>query len=503
MKRLSAIPLNGKYFSECRIPPSYNPLIKHICTDSRTCTANSLFFAIEGLHVDGHDYISEAIQRGAVAVVHSKELTYYDSALAYFRTDRIRTMLSFLSAEFYDNPQKQLTCIGVTGTDGKTSTCEFIWQLMNLLHVRCGLIDTVHMDDGSKCIPSPYRQSTPEPTELYPFLSRCRKNGLAYVVIEATSHGLSDECARLKDIEFSAAVFTTVSSEHLEFHKTLARYIDAKFNLARQLVKNGHIVSARDFPYLESLKSIAPKHARFATYALDSSSDCDLAAVTLAHDLYSRTCRINTQDHVEIPFGPAFFTRNMLGAALAVSQLLSIQVDKVCSLFNQLKPIEGRFALQRFQLPFSIIIDFAHTPDAFEHLFSETRSVLNKGRMIALFGAAGERDVSKRKPMGTVASRYCAALFLTDEDPRKENSAVIINDIIQGIPEESQTEVYVIFDRRMAIAKALRYCKAGDILLLLGKGHEHTIQYANQTVAWNESNVLEEEVERLLLEKDQ
>ncbi|HCS37551.1 MAG TPA: UDP-N-acetylmuramoyl-L-alanyl-D-glutamate--2,6-diaminopimelate ligase [Sphaerochaeta sp.] len=497
MKRLSVLWTKDKVRSECRFHGNYDPLVANVSFSSKTCTAGSIFIAVEGLHVDGHSFIPEAIERGAVVVVHSTRLARYHGDILYIRHPNPRRVASmFAYALSLPLPQ---SIIGVTGTDGKSTTCEFLWKLLNDLGTRCGLLSTVSLDDGSGHRPSPYRQSTPEVPELYAFLRTCRENGVSTVVLEATSHGLSETGARLADISFAGAVYTSLTSEHLEFHKSLDQYIEAKMNLARQVAPGGWIVLPKTFPYRRWVASASPSDVREYLHALDEDHDgTALSAATLESSLESRSITVSapTDDPVTVrlPYGPSCFSENALGAMLAAHVVTGQPLANIAAVAHTFGRVPGRFDVVRTNDPCTILIDFAHTADAFERLFEHVRSSHPEGRLVAVFGAAGERDSSKRLPMGKAAGRWCDVVFLTDEDPRKENPSQILTELQMGIESaQTSTRIVRIHDRRCAIQSALDLCnRPEDVLLLLGKGHEGSIQYADGPQPWNERKVVEE-----------
>lgn len=500
MKRLSALWTNGKVYTECRFHGDTDPLVGNVSFDSRTCVTGSVFIAIEGLHDDGHDHVPEAIANGAVAIVHKKNLATYDSTVLFIMHPNPRRVASLFCSALTDGIPP--TVIGVTGTDGKTTTCDFLWQILNGMGAGCGLLSTVAMDDGSGRTPSPFRQSTPEVAGLFPFLNRCHANGIDTVVLEATSHGLSEEGSRLADIRFSGAVYTTFTSEHLEFHGTKERYADAKLNLARSVVPGGWIVMPAVFPLRDRIAAAIAPSVRVFTHALDR--DGVFASLTATTKQASLTRRLLSFDDgknrwtASLPIGPDFFTENLLGALLAASLASGVRACGFTSAVQHLAPVSGRFEIVSSPLPFVIIIDFAHTADAFERLFRHVRTHRSEGRLVALFGAAGERDRSKRSPMGAAAAAWCDVIFLTDEDPRGEESMAIFTDIEAGMSEGKKPQVFKIPDRAEAISSALRFCAGGDTLLILGKGHERTIQYARQTVPWNEREAVDGAIAEML-----
>ena len=497
MKRLSVLWTNDKVRSECRFHGNSDPMVANVSFSSKTCTEGSMFIAVEGLHVDGHSFIPEAIERGAVVVVHANRLARYHGDILYIRHPNPRRVASmFAYALALPLPQ---SIIGVTGTDGKSTTCEFLWKLLNDRGIRCALLSTVSLDDGSGYRSSPYRQSTPEVPELYAFLRTCRENGVSTVVLEATSHGLSDTGARLADISFAGAIYTSPTSEHLEFHKSLEQYIEAKMNLARQVASGGWIVLPKTFPYRRWVSSASPSEVREYLHALDEDHDgTALSAATLDSSLESRSITVSTPTDdpvtVHIPYGPACFSENALGAMLAAHLVTGQPLANIAAAAQTFGRVPGRYEIVRTQDPCTILIDFAHTADAFERLFGHVRSSHPEGRLVAVFGAAGERDSSKRLPMGKAAGRWCDVVFLTDEDPRKESPSQILNELQIGIEsEQTSTRIIRIHDRTCAIKSALDLCdRPEDVLLLLGKGHESSIQYAEGPRPWNERKVVEE-----------
>ncbi|MHC1692178.1 MAG: Mur ligase family protein [Sphaerochaetaceae bacterium] len=507
MKRLSALCENNKLKAECGFRGGNDPWIASLGYDSRTIRPDSVYFAFTGLHDDGHAFIEDALGKGAVAVVHSQELDLYHEDVVYIRTANPHRLFSSFASVLWDHVERRLSIIGVTGTDGKTTTCDFLWQLLNKNGVRCALLDTVDMDDGSGKHPSPYRQSTPEVTEIYPFLQRCHANHMVAVVLEATSHGLSEKFARLADIPFSGAIYTTLTSEHLEFHGNIENYVEAKLNLARQLLPGAPLVMPEDFPYASQVRHAAPEHSPILTYSLDKTdSQAEVQVHSSSFSCERRYFTCCTAGHLvaaSIPFGAAFLLRNALGSTLMASRMCGTPPEKLLYQLAWLERVDGRFEVIATGLPFMVVIDFAHTADAFQTLFTQMRQLRPQGRLVALFGAAGERDHSKRAPMGRIAGTYCDAVFLTDEDPRRETSQAIFQEIQAGIPPQSPCEVFTIADRSQAIAQALRYCQDGDTLLLLGKGHEQSIQYTGCKMPWNEKAVLRQQVASFIQDKEE
>lgn len=486
MKRLSVLWTNNKVRSECRIYGDFDPIIESVSFSSHTCSPNSVFIAMQGLHFDGHAFIGDAIANGAKVIVHSKVLAEYAKNVVYIHHPTPRRIAS-LFCHTLAGPLPS-SIIGITGTDGKSTTCDFLYQILQSMGRRCGILSTISMDDGSGLRDSPYRQSTPEAPELYAFLVRCYNNGIQTVLLETTSHGLSVEGARLIDLTFAGAIFTTITSEHLEFHQTHKRYVEAKMNLARQVVPGGWVVLPHPFPYYSEVESAVQSGTRIITYSLDTpQKQGDIPATTVSSNWHSRTLALSPSLSISLPYGPSYYAHNALGAYVAASKIMGKKIDKSLSLAS----VPGRFEIVATDDPCTIIIDFAHTADAFERLFSHLHSYFPHRRLIVLFGAAGERDRSKRFPMGKSAAQWCDAIFLTDEDPRQEPPAQIEDEIRQGIESvASKREVFSIPNRQQAIETAIEFCTSSDILILLGKGHEKTIQYPHHQISWNEHDVV-------------
>lgn len=484
--------------------------------DSRKCKKNFLFFATDGTHTDGHHFIKDAIQRGAKVIVCGHPLEEYQEGVYYIQVPSPRQAMSRFCCEFYKRPQDSLKIIGVTGTDGKSSTVSLISQLLELAGKKSGYLSTVAFKAGNKIYPNPYRQSTPEPVELYEILAKMKKKGTQYAVIEATSHALSPINNRLGDIRFDVAVFTNVTQEHLEFHKTLDQYRKDKSELFRLIKEGGFgVVNANDPHHQLFMKATKEAVIRYGIET--ESADCKIKDITTGPAGSHFTIHYQKNSYkAAVPLPGLFNIENSIAAWLSVYHLLgdhpqfhqsrlpqsekkrlkTIQwAKKLTSLLNEVKPIQGRMNLISHPYDFSIIIDYAHTPGAFEKLFP-TMKKETKGRLIALFGSGGERDVEKRSKQGAIADRYCDQIYLTNEDPRLENPMKILEDIAAGCPNAAQKgTLFLIPDRKQAIFKAVCEAKRNDTLLFLGKGHEACIITAEGKIPWDEKQITSDALE--------
>ncbi len=468
-------------------PLAQTQVISKICYNSEECVEGSVFFAFPGLHTQGDLYIDNAIAKGAVCIFSTRPVTNKQEHVLYFVTEAPRSLFSRMCAAFYNWPSRNLEVIGVTGTDGKSTTCDYLYQMLQEKGCKVGLLGTVNMDDGEGKRPSPYRQSTPEADQLQAFLYRCNMHDLTHVILECTSHALSKEHDRLATIEFALALVTTISSEHLEFHKSQEAYVAAKCNLVRALQPGGAFLTTRQNPYRAMFLSELPPFSY--SYLLEKT--LPFTATTSDEGTVSVHYKQTT---VRTPLALPCLASNAMLALLACSLVLHEQAEDLLPLLANLKPVAGRMIYIENKLGLRIIIDFAHTADAYEQLFSPMAKSKKKGKIITVFGAAGERDISKRSAMGRIASIYADRIILTEEDPRNEPNSVIFGHIRSHM-ENSSALIEEIEDRTSAIKRAFEVAQEGDTLLFLGKGHETSIEGKEGKRPWNE----EETVRTLLL----
>jgi len=484
---------------------SDDPLVTGLEYDSRKTGPGSLYFALPGLHVDGHDFIPQAVRRGARVIVHQSPGlppgVPYERVVA-LRVRDSRFAMSPLGAAFYRWPSRRLAVVGVTGTEGKSTTVYLIYQLLRLAGKKAGFLSTVQYSDGGEVVWNPEHQTTPEAPAVQRLLAAMADGGAEYAVLEASSHGLSPRTNRLGDVAFDAGVMTNVTHEHLEFHGTWEQYRDDKANLFRALSsiekdgKDGKkfgVVNADD-PSAAYFAGLVRRCYTFST----RGAPADLAASFRSSDARGNDYDVliageggGKREKVRDNLPGAFNMGNVLAAVLAASGLLGLSPQELFPFVPRLKPVRGRMtAIDRGQ-PFEVVVDYAHTPSSFETIFPPLRQRLDAagsgGRIISLFGSAGERDVKKRPEQGRVASRWSDIVILTDEDPRGEESMAILEEIARGCPNLVRGENLFLIPRRgEAIRKAFALARPGDLVLLLGKGHENSIIYAGAAVPYDE-----------------
>ncbi len=478
----------------------FDPEITSICYDSRAACPGSLFVAIKGFHVDGHAYIGQAIERGAAAVVYQEEGAWLQSAngLAMLRVPDSRTALAPIAAAFYGYPARAMRVVGITGTDGKTTTTFLTSVALESGGHTTGLMGTVDFKIAGRQWANDSRQSTPEALEVQAMLREMTVAGCDYAVLESTSHALSARWDRLRCCAFDTAVLTNVTQEHLDYHGSVEQYRRDKARLFEMLGEDSFdlphkrrkiaIVNADD-PHHHMFLEAAPANANRLTYAVYTTADIRARQV--------RATRDGLQFRVETPWGVAephlkltgdFNVHNML-AALTIALAEGVPLEVAVGALEQVPGVRGRMERIEQGQPFTVLVDYAHTPGAFEKLLSIVRPLTEK-KLIAVFGSAGERDREKRPLQGQIAARYCDLLVLTDEDPRLEDRDQIIAEIASGAEQAGKREgsgYLRISDRPAAIRAAFAHAVPGDIVLLLGKGHEGSIIYGNTKTPWDEA----------------
>jgi UDP-N-acetylmuramoyl-L-alanyl-D-glutamate--2,6-diaminopimelate ligase len=447
--------------------------------DSRNVRAGTLFFAVPGVHVDGHDYAAAAVKDGAIGVVVQRELEGLGAPQLV--VDRARRALADAADAWYGQPSKELEVIGVTGTDGKTTTSFLAVELLRAGGHRPGLIGTVAVDIGDERLPNEDRNTTPESLELHELLARMVEAGNESVVMEATSHGLALE--RTRNSRFDVGVVTSVTSEHLEFHGSLEAYRRAKARLVEEAPLA--ILNTDDEAYAFFRERARD---RVLTYGIDA--DADLRATELVADAAGSRFTLVAPDwsgEVTTPMPGRFNVSNAL-AALAIAHVEGVAWPVAVDALARTAGVPGRMERVDAGQPFAVVVDYAHTADSLGKVLRMLRPV-TRGRLIAVFGSAGERDPTKRPAMGRVSAELADVTVVTDEDPRLEDPRAIneaIADGARGAGAVDGESLLVIDDRREAIARAMAMAREGDVVLLAGKGHETSIFYGADKLPWDD-----------------
>jgi UDP-N-acetylmuramyl-tripeptide synthetase len=533
--------------------------------DSREVTPGSLFFALPGTHINGNEFIPAALEGGANAVIFQgdiprdvqletaklvarraleAELSLPGKTVpvipAFIKVDDARFSMAPVADAFYDSPSKRLIVIGVTGTEGKSSTVSFIWQLLRACGEKAGFISTVEYSLGGEALPNPQHQTTPEAPIIQHHLNTMLENGCTYAVVESSSHGLSARTNRLGNVLFDCGVFMNVTLEHLEFHKTFEQYRSDKANLFRALDKHDHVKtiagtvmkipsigivnledpSAQYFmeatkhpvygfttegqagkaaaetgadatplpPIPDGTRYMIGRNIASARFGISFSVDADGEDAVFRSTDDPALPRRHPVIHVTAPLPGAFNAYNTMAALIAVSSVTQKTFAEIAQHISSLTPIKGRMTVIDKGQPFELIVDYAHTPSSFETIFPPLRKRCT-GRIFALFGSGGERDLTKRPLQGEIAAKFCDVIMLADEDPRGEDPETLLRMIAEGAEKQGKkqgTDLFIIPDRPKAMREVFRMAGKGDIVLLLGKSHENSIIYKDHVMNYDE-----------------
>ncbi|HWF56887.1 MAG TPA: UDP-N-acetylmuramoyl-L-alanyl-D-glutamate--2,6-diaminopimelate ligase [Candidatus Dormibacteraeota bacterium] len=463
--------------------------ITTVTHDSREVTPGALFVAVPGRREDGRRHAAAAAAAGAVAVIAERELdTPLPRGVPVVLVEDSRVALSALAAAIHGHPSRSLTVAGVTGTDGKTTTSTLLWAAWRAAGLRAGLISTVDFRDGDTVIANTTRQTTMEAVETQRRLAALRDSGCTHVVVETSSHGL--EMHRVDHVEYRLAVYTRITSEHLDVHGDRAGYLAAKARLLELVGSrpDGIAVLDRDddFAY--------PRLAALAVATRLTYSSSGAAADLVAEDVTAGPEGVRLR--ARTPWGDADLALHLAGrfnaanalAALAAACSTGAPFGAAVAGITGLDRVDGRMERVDAGQPFSVVIDYAHTAEALGKVLTELRAA-TAGRLWVVFGSAGERDVEKRPAMGVVAGRLADDVVVTDEDPRGEDRLAICEQIAAGAERAGKRRgdtLHVIADRAEAIAFALAGAGPGDSVLFAGKGHESSIESGGRHLPWNE-----------------
>ncbi len=449
--------------------------------DSRTVVPGSLYFAVPGVHVDGHEFVGDAVAAGALGAVVERDV---EASVPRLVVDRTRRALADAADAWFGRPSERLTVIGITGTDGKTTTSFLAVDALRAAGKRPGLIGTVAVDIGDERTANDDRNTTPEAPELQSMLAAMLEAGNDSVVLEATSHGLALE--RTRNCRFDIGVVTTVTSEHLELHGTVENYRAAKARLVEEAPIA--ILNADDgaFGYFRGRAA-----GRVLTYAVEA--DADLRATGVESDADGSRFTVEApgwRGAIRLPIPGAYNVSNAL-AALGIVHALDLDLSAAAGALARTAGVPGRMERVDAGQPFAVVVDYAHTADSLRHVLRTLRP-LTRRRLIAVFGSAGERDPTKRPAMGAASAEHADVTVVTDEDPRLEDPRVINEAIAEGArgagARDGQT-LFVVDDRREAIRHALAMAEPGDVVLLAGKGHERSIFYGTEKLPWDDLQV--------------
>ena len=456
--------------------------------DSRKIKAGNIFVCMEGVHVDGHKFINQAIANGAVAILTARQDFQSDKISALIVPDL--KFLSVIVPYFYDYPAKNFRVIGVTGTNGKTTTTYMIRAILMAAGYKVGLIGTIQMMIGEEIFP--VKNTTPNVIDLQHTLNEMREKNVDYVVMEVSSHALSEN--RIAGIEFDTAIFTNLTQDHLDYHKTMENYRDAKAKLFEIVSRAGTKTNKTAVINLDDAAGeIMLEHTTCnkITYGIEKNSD--LQAVDVDVKAEGTNFKINSALSPEplalnLHVTGIFNVYNVL-AAIGATLAEKISPDVIKSALENFKSVHGRFEKIFADIPFTIIVDYAHTPDGVKNVLETARQIV-KNRIITVFGCGGDRDNTKRPIMGRIAAELSDIVIATSDNPRTEDPEKILSEVVVGVKEKiGDKTFYAIVDRRQAIFRAVEIARAGDIILILGKGHENYQILKNETIHFDDREV--------------
>jgi UDP-N-acetylmuramoyl-L-alanyl-D-glutamate--2,6-diaminopimelate ligase len=431
--------------------------------DSRKVTVNTLFIAIKGTISDGHQFIDKAIELGANAIVCDVLPVDLKEGITYIKVKDSAKALGIIAANFYHNPSKDLKLVGITGTNGKTTVATLLYKLFRELGYKVGLISTVENQINDVIIPSTH--TTPDPIALNILLSDMVVKGCDYCFMEVSSHAIAQ--SRIKDLNFAGGIFTNITHDHLDFHKTFDNYIKAKKTFFDGLNKSAFALTNTDDK--NGMVMLQNTAAHKKTYGLKSMTD--FKAKIIENQFSGLHLDIDGED-VYFKLVGSFNASNLL-AVYGAALLLDQDKTKVLTILSKLSGAEGRFDYMISPNRIIAIVDYAHTPDAIENVLSTVDNIRTKTeQVITVVGCGGDRDKTKRPIMAKTACDWSDKVILTSDNPRSEEPETIIKDMQAGVSPVNQKKVISITDRREAIRTACHLAKPGDIILVAGKGHE-------------------------------
>lgn len=453
---------------------------KHIRNNSKKVSKGDLFIAYKGINNDGNDYIAEAIENGARYVIGERKIYELQNILKkhshikYIHVNDSRECWAELCAQRYNYPQHKLKIIGITGTDGKTTTTHLIYEILKFSNMKVGLINTVSAKVGKKEIKTGDHTTTPDPDILFNLINKIVDQGIEYLVLEVTSHSLNQK--RVHGIDFEVSGVTNITPEHLDLHKNFDSYVKDKAKISFQ--SHAVFLNKESLGY-EELKKYLPKRLLSKNRYFEISSK-------------SKIIREDIPPVFKKKFPGEYNTQNVM-LAINICQYLGVSYELCIGALENVSPVKGRFNKIKNNLGINLVVDFAHTPNSMKNILS-TVSNMKKGdsKIITVFGCAGERDTHKRKIMGEISAKYSDFVVLTSEDPRSESAVDITNQIIG----ESRFSYIVEINRKKAIKKAIKIAKEDDWVLILGKGHEESMDFGKGDCQWSDIKVVNDILNR-------
>jgi len=479
-KKLSDIIPGG---FEIRIEGKTGMKIEGLSIDSRQVSEGYVYAAFRGTATDGHKFIDQAIDKGAVCIV-CEEVTELKKGITYLVTDKVRELTGLMANLFFEKPSETVSLVGVTGTNGKTTVSTLLYQLFSAFGYKCGLISTVENRIGDEVVPATH--TTPDVISVHRLIAGMRDKQCEFVFMEVSSHAVDQE--RISGLKFRGALFTNLTHDHLDYHKTMLNYITAKKKFFDRLPADAFAITNADDK--NGPVMLQNTRARKITYALKSMADYKVRIIESS--VQGLDLRINNRE-VHFRLIGEFNAYNLcLVYATAIE--LGMESDDVLAILSGLRGAEGRFErIIDQKTGVCGIVDYAHTPDALENVLEAIRKVKgHTNQIITVVGCGGDRDTSKRPLMAKVAANLSERVILTSDNPRSEDPEIIIDEMEAGLEGESKKKVIRITDRMQAIKSAVMMARDGDIILVAGKGHETYQEIKGEKFPFDDKKVLKE-----------
>ncbi len=460
--------------------------ISDITLDSRKCSAGSLFIAAVGTKADGHDYIESAVKAGASAIIY-QEGEYSGEEATYIKVPDSRKAAGLAASNFYGNPSSKLNLIGVTGTNGKTTTATLLYNLFTSLGYYCGLISTIANYIGKEKFETAH--TTPDAIALNKLMFLMVESGCEYCFMEVSSHALDQE--RVYGLQFKGAIFSNLTHDHLDYHKTFLEYLQCKKRLFDNLPKKAFALINID----DKNGEVMVQNCRANIKRYSCRTLADFNCKILEESLEGMMLAIGN-DRFWTQFIGAHNAYNLL-AVYATAVLLGADRDEVLIKMSMLQAVAGRLEYIRGGNEITAIVDYAHTPDALENVLKTIRLTARGREVICVFGCGGNRDKSKRPEMGVIAAKYADKVIVTSDNPRFEDPDAIINDIRNGLNNAERAKSLFITDRREAIRTAIMMAPKGAVVLVAGKGHENYQIIGGEKHHFDDKEIISETFEQL------
>lgn len=457
--------------------------ISEVVFDSRKASENALYIALKGTVSDGHQFISSAIEKGAVAIVCEDLPSELLPQITYIKVKNSQKALGRIASNFYGNPSEKLTLIGVTGTNGKTSVSTLLFDVFKNLGYPSALISTVEYRVDDEVMPSTH--TTPDVLRLNQILARAVAKGCQYAFMEVSSHGIHQD--RIEGLHFRVAGFTNLTHDHLDYHKTFLDYLNTKKRFFDELPEEAIAITNIDDK--NGLVMLQNTRAKKKTYALKTLADYH--GKPLESDFNGMMLQFNGKEFWTTLTGK-FNAYNLL-LVFAIARELGFAEEEILKAISQLKRVNGRFETMKSEGGIFFVVDYAHTPDALENVLDSINEIRTKNeRLITVFGCGGDRDKEKRPEMGKVATRKSTLTIITSDNPRTEDPAQIIKDIEAGVESQNFSKYTTIPDRKEAIKMAIKFAEPKDIILVAGKGHETYQEINGERQHFDDKETIEE-----------